>query len=92
MADIRSLKISFEGELQPGPKPWMWASVEVALEEPAESRATVAARVAVPFEGQDVFEMREVAWTAFRTALGEVLAAGEGKSAQQLTYVAPAAR
>lgn len=89
MADIRSVKISFEGELQAGPTPWMWARVEATLEEPAQSRPTIIAQVAVPFEGQGVFEMREVAWTAFRAALAEVLSAGEGKSAQQLTYVAP---
>lgn len=89
MPDIRTLKISFLGELQPGPTPWMWASVEVTLEEPSDSRPTIAVQVPVPFEGQGVFEMREVAWSAFRQALGDVLAAGEGKSAQQLTYVAP---
>jgi hypothetical protein len=91
MADIRTLKIGFEGDLQPGPKPWMWARVEVALEDEDRNNRSVTALVPVPFEGQDVFEMREVAWTAFRAALEEVLAAGEGKSAQQLSFTGPQA-
>lgn len=92
MAEIRTLKIAFEGGLQPGPKPWMWASVEVALEDESQIHPTVSAKVPVPFEGQDVFEMREVAWAAFREALEQALAAGAGKSAQQLSFTGPEPR
>ena len=91
MAEIRTLKIGFEGALQPGPKPWMWATVAVELEDETRNHRSVTASVPVPFEGQDVFEMREVAWTAFREALEQVLAAGAGKSAQQLSFTGPGA-
>ena len=33
MAEIHTLRIDFEGTLQPGPEPWMWALVEVVLED-----------------------------------------------------------
>ena len=89
MAEVRALRIGFEGSLQPGPKPWMWATVEVELEDVGREHPTVRARVPVPFEGQDVFEMREVAWGAFREALAAALAAGEGKTAQQLSFTGP---
>ncbi|MET0273270.1 MAG: hypothetical protein ABW360_09790 [Phenylobacterium sp.] len=86
MTDIHTLRISFDGALQPGPKPWMWATVEVVLDGDGATRPTVSAQVPVPFEGQGVFEMRELAWTAFREALEGALAAGAGKTAQQLSF------
>jgi hypothetical protein len=39
----------------------------------------------VPFEGEGVFEMREVAWTAAQEVMRQALAAGEGKSAGALS-------
>jgi hypothetical protein len=33
LAEIHSLKITFEGGLKAGPKPWMWAIVDIALED-----------------------------------------------------------
>lgn len=85
MAEIHSLKITFEGGLKAGPKPWMWALVDVALQDETEIRPTVQVAVPVPFEGEGVFEMREVAWAAAREILAEALRAGEGKSAEQLS-------
>jgi hypothetical protein len=85
LAEIHSLKITFEGGLKAGPKPWMWAIVDVALEDETQIRPTVQVAVPVPFEGEGVFEMREVAWTAAREILQQVLRAGEGKSAEQLS-------
>ena len=64
MAEIHSLKITFEGGLKAGPKPWMWALVDVALQDETEIRPTVQVAVPVPFEGEGVFEMRETAWAA----------------------------
>jgi hypothetical protein len=85
MAEIHALKITFEGGLKPGPKPWMWAVVDVALEGETGVRPTVQVAVPVPFEGEGVFEMREVAWTAAQAVMREALAAGEGKSAGALS-------
>jgi hypothetical protein len=85
MAEIHSLKITFEGGLKAGPKPWMWALVDVALQDETEIRPTVQVAVPVPFEGEGVFEMREVAWAAARGILQEALRAGEGKSAEALS-------
>ena len=85
MSEIHSLKITFEGGLKPGPKPWMWALVDIALQDETDIRPTVQVAVPVPFEGQGVFEMREVAWAAAREALQGALKAGEGKSAEQLS-------
>lgn len=86
MAEIHSLKIAFEGKLKDGPKPWMWAIVDVALEDETDIRPTVQVAVPVPFEGEGVFEMRETAWAAAREILKEALRAGEGKSAEQLSF------
>ncbi|WP_411286701.1 hypothetical protein [Phenylobacterium sp.] len=87
MAEIHTLRISFEGTLQGGPEPWMWALVEVLLEDQGPVKPGVSARVAVPFAGnKGVFEMRELAWQGFRAALAETLAAGEGKTAEQLSF------
>jgi hypothetical protein len=85
MAEIHSLKITFEGGLKAGPKPWMWALVDVALQDETEIRPTVQVAVPVPFEGEGVFEMREVAWAAARKILQEALRAGEGKTAEALS-------
>lgn len=85
MAEIHSLKITFEGGLKAGPKPWMWALVDVALQDETEIRPTVQVAVPVPFEGEGVFEMREVAWAAAREILQEALRAGEGKTAEALS-------
>ncbi len=86
MAEVHTLRISFDGALQPGPQPWMWATVEVVLEYEGPTRPTVTVRTPVPFAGQGVFEMRELAWAAFREALEGALAAGAGKSAEQLSF------
>lgn len=85
MAEIHSLKITFEGGLKAGEKPWMWAIVDVALQDETPIRPTVQVAVPVPFEGEGVFEMREVAWAAAQEILRAALAAGEGKSAEQLS-------
>jgi len=85
LAEIHSLKITFEGGLKAGPKPWMWAIVDVALEDETQIRPTVQVAVPVPFEGEGVFEMREAAWTAAREILVQALKAGDGKSAEQLS-------
>ena len=85
MAEIHSLKITFEGGLKAGPKPWMWAIVDVALEDETQIRPTVQVAVPVPFEGEGVFEMREVAWAAAREILQQALTAGDGKSAEALS-------
>lgn len=85
MAEIHSLKITFEGGLKAGPKPWMWAIVDIALEDETQIRPTVQVAVPVPFEGEGVFEMREAAWTAAREILVQALKAGDGKSAEQLS-------
>jgi hypothetical protein len=86
MAEIHTLRISFDGALQSGPKPWMWATVEVVLEDEGKVHPSVTVRAPVPFEGQGVFEMRELAWTAFRETLEGALAAGDGKRAEQLSF------
>jgi hypothetical protein len=85
MAEIHALKITFEGGLKAGPKPWMWAIVDVALQDDTDVRPTVQVAVPVPFEGEGVFEMREVAWTAAQEVMRQALAAGAGKSAGQLS-------
>jgi len=88
MAEIHSLKITFEGKLKPGPKPWMWAVVDVALMDETDIRPTVQVAVPVTFDGEGVFEMREAAWAAAREVLKEALRAGDGKSAEQLSIPA----
>jgi hypothetical protein len=88
MAEIHSLKITFEGKLKPGEPPWMWAIVDLTLEDETQIRPTVQVAVPLPFEGEGVFEMREKAWTAARALLQAALAAGEGKSAEQLSIAA----
>lgn len=85
MAEIHSLKITFEGGLKAGPKPWMWAIVDIALEDETQIRPTVQVAVPVPFEGEGVFEMREAAWTAAREIMVQALRAGDGKSAEALS-------
>jgi hypothetical protein len=85
MAEIHSLKITFEGKLKPGEPPWMWAIVDVALQDETQIRPTVQVAVPVPFEGEGVFEMREKAWAAARGILQAALTAGEGKTAEQLS-------
>ena len=85
MAEIHTLRIDFEGTLQPGPEPWMWALVEVVLEDQGLVKLSLSARVA--FAGdKGVFEMRELAWQGFRAVLAETLVAGEGKTAEQLSF------
>lgn len=87
MAEIHTLRIDFEGTLQPGPEPWMWALVEVVLEDQGLVKPSLSARVAVAFAGdKGVFEMRELAWQGFRAVLAETLVAGEGKTAEQLSF------
>ena len=88
MAEIHSLKITFEGKLKPGDPPWMWAIVDIALEDESQIRPTVQVAVPVPFEGQGVFEMREKAWTAAQEILKAALKAGDGKTAEQLSIAA----
>lgn len=88
MAEIHSLKITFEGKLKPGEPPWMWAVIDIALEDETQIRPTVQVAVPVPFESEGVFEMREKAWAAARRIMTEALRAGEGKSAEQLSIAA----
>lgn len=88
MAEIHSLKITFEGKLKPGEPPWMWAVIDVALEDETQIRPTVQVAVPVPFESEGVFEMREKAWAAARGIMEAALKAGEGKSAEQLSIAA----
>ncbi|MEO8114827.1 MAG: hypothetical protein ABI655_10615 [Phenylobacterium sp.] len=89
MAAIHTLKIAFDGGLQPGPEPWLWATVEVAIEDATAIRPTVTAKVPLAFDGEKgVFEMRELALATFRGALEAALAAAEGKSAEQLSFPA----
>ena len=85
MAEIHSLKITFEGKLKEGEPPWMWAIIDVAMEDETSIRPTVQVAVPVPFQGEGVFEMREKAWDAAREILLEVLRAGDGKTAEQLS-------
>ncbi|HEY8572974.1 hypothetical protein [Phenylobacterium sp.] len=85
MAEIHALKITFEGKLKPGEPPWMWAIIDISLEDETRIHPTVQVAVPVPFEGQGVFEMREMAWAAAQDMLRQALAAGEGKTAEQLS-------
>lgn len=88
MAEIHALKITFEGKLKPGEPPWMWAIIDISLQDETPIKPTVQVAVPVPFESEGVFEMREKAWAAAQAILREALRAGDGKSAEQLSIAA----